>query len=72
MVPRLVGVPSANMDRREGPDGSPGEQRGGGGGRGPVARHGTHTFPESFDHVKNGKMAEDVGRLPGDSEEIKE
>lgn len=43
-----------------------------GGGRGPVARHGTHTFPESFDHVKNGKMAEDVGRLPGESEEIKE
>lgn len=43
-----------------------------GGGRGPVARHGTHTFPESFDHVKNEKMAEDVGRLPGESEEIKE
>lgn len=41
-------------------------------GRGPVARHGTHTFPESFDHVKNEKMAEDVGRLPGESEEIKE
>lgn len=51
--------------------GAPGSSVGGW-GRGPVARHGTHTFPESFDHVKNGKMAEDVGRLPGESEEIKE
>lgn len=71
MVPGLVGVPSANTGRREGPHGSPGEQRGGG-GAGDQWQDTELTFPESFDHVKNEKMAEDVGRLPGESEEIKE